>query len=93
MTQPAGAEPLAETEIAMLALEHERWKYPGAKETAIHERFGLSATLYYRALHHLIDRPEALAHDPLLVKRLRRMRDGRRRARSAERLRRIGAEG
>jgi hypothetical protein len=34
----------------------------------------------------VIDRPEALAHDPLLVKRLRRLRAARQRARSARRL-------
>jgi len=46
----------------------------------------LSATRYYQVLNTLIDNPDALAADPLLVKRLRRMRDERQRARSARRL-------
>ena len=47
------------------------------------------ATRYYQALNNVIDRPEALAADPMLVKRLRRLRSGRQRARAA---RRLGAE-
>lgn len=71
----------------MLAFEQGRWwKYAGAKESAILVEFGVSATLYYRRLNSLIDRPEALAHDPLTVRRLRRLRDGRRAARSARRV-------
>ena len=49
------------------------WKYAGAKEQAIRAQFGMSATRYYQVLNALIDRPEALAFDPLLVKRLRRL--------------------
>ncbi|MDQ1687428.1 MAG: hypothetical protein QOK42_403, partial [Frankiaceae bacterium] len=41
---------------------------------------------YYQVLNALIDRPEALEFDPMLVKRLRRMRSARARARSARRL-------
>jgi Protein of unknown function (DUF3263) len=70
----------------ILAFERQWWKYAGAKEQAIRELFDMSATRYYQALNALIDRPEALAHDPMLVKRLRRMRSTRQRARSARRL-------
>jgi len=45
--------------------------------------FDMSSTRYYQLLNALIDRPEALAHDPMLVKRLRRMRQTRQRARTA----------
>lgn len=62
------------------------WKYAGAKETAVLEKFGHSATRYYQRLNALIDRPEALAYAPLLVKRLRRLRTQRQRQRSAARL-------
>lgn len=62
------------------------WKYPGAKETAVREQLGLSAVRYYQLLNALIDRPEALEHAPLLVRRLRRLRDQRQRQRSARRL-------
>jgi len=81
-----GAEALSERDRAILAFERQWWKYAGAKETAVRELFDLSATRYYQVLNTLIDNPDALAADPLLVKRLRRMRDERQRARSARRL-------
>jgi hypothetical protein len=46
----------------------------------------MSATRYYQVLNALIDRQDALELDPMLVKRLRRMRASRQRARSARRL-------
>ena len=70
----------------ILAFERQWWKYAGAKEQAIRELFDMSATRYYQVLNALIDRPEALAADPMLVKRLRRLRSARQRARSARRL-------
>ncbi|WP_237687458.1 DUF3263 domain-containing protein [Arthrobacter jiangjiafuii] len=77
--------PLGEQEQQMLALERAWWKYAGAKEQAIRELFGMSATRYYQVLNALIDTEEALAHDPMLVKRLRRLRTTRQRARTARR--------
>jgi hypothetical protein len=74
--------PAREREI--LAFERQWWRYAGAKEAAIRERFGLSATRYYQVLNALVDRPEALAADPLLVRRLRRMRATRQRQRSGK---------
>ena len=73
---------------AVFRLEFERqwWKFAGAKEQAIREQFEMSATRYYQVLNALIDRPESLAFDPLLVKRLRRLRSARQRQRSARRL-------
>ena len=68
-------------EREMVAFERQWWRYAGAKEEAIRERFGMSATRYYQVLNALIDRPEALALDPLLVRRLRRMRAARQRQR------------
>jgi hypothetical protein len=76
---------LSDRDREMLAFERQWWKYAGSKEQAIRELFDLSATRYYQALNALIDRPEALAHDPMLVKRLRRVRQTRQRARSARR--------
>lgn len=70
----AGMDP---HERAILDFEHRWWKYPGAKEQAVRDEFGISATRYYQLLNALIDRPEALAHDPLLVRRLRRQRSRR----------------
>ena len=77
----AGTLPVRERE--MLAFERQWWRYAGAKEAAIREQFGMSATRYYQALNALVDRPEALAADPLLVRRLRRMRAARQRQRPA----------
>jgi Protein of unknown function (DUF3263) len=81
-----GSEELSERDRSVLAFERQWWKYAGAKEQAIRELFDMSATRYYQVLNALIDSPAALAHDPMLVKRLRRMRASRQRARSARRL-------
>lgn len=74
---------LTDDDQALLDYEDRHWKYAGAKEAQIRETFGFSATRYYQLLNHLIDTPEALAYKPLLVKRLQRMRDARRRQRNA----------
>ncbi len=84
------SDELSERDRQVLAFERQWWKYTGAKEQAIRELFDLSATRYYQVLNALIDSPAALAHDPMLIKRLRRMRATRQRARSA---RRLGADG
>jgi hypothetical protein len=73
-------------EQEMLAFERQWWKYAGAKEQAIRELFDMSATRYYQLLNSLIDKQEALIADPMLVKRLRRLRGTRQRVRSARRL-------
>ncbi len=83
------AEPgssLTDRDREMLELERYWWQYAGAKEQAIREKFDMSATRYYQVLNALIDTEEALAFDPLLVKRLRRLRAQRQRRRSARRL-------
>lgn len=77
---------LSERDRQILLFERQWWKYAGAKEDAIKELFGLSATRYYQVLNALVDRPEALAADPMLVKRLRRLRASRQKARAARRL-------
>ena len=81
-----GSASLTERELAVLAFERQWWKYAGAKETAIKDLFDMSATRYYQVLNSLIDRPDALIADPMLVKRLRRLRTSRQRTRSARRL-------
>ncbi|MDG2026410.1 MAG: DUF3263 domain-containing protein [Acidimicrobiales bacterium] len=73
---------LTEAEAAVLDFERTWWTEPGPKEEAIHGQLELSTTRYYEILNELIDRPEAEAHDPLVVRRLRRMRDRRRRSRA-----------
>jgi hypothetical protein len=81
---PSGG--LSERDGRILGFERQWWKYSGAKEQAIRDLFDMSATRYYQVLNALIDRPEAMAADPMLVKRLRRLRVTRQRARSARRL-------
>ncbi|UUW87382.1 DUF3263 domain-containing protein [Pimelobacter simplex] len=77
---------LTPDETAILVFERQWWKHAGAKESMVHEVFGVSMTRYYQRLHALLDRPEALAFDPLVVKRLQRLRSDRQRQRSARRL-------
>ena len=80
---------LNEQDVAILDFERSWWKHAGVKEQAIKERFGMSATKYYQVLNELLENPAALAHDPILVKRLKRLRTYRQRQRVA---RLLGAE-
>ncbi len=75
---------LSRREHEMLTFERQWWRRPGAKETAIRDRFGMTPTRYYQVLNALVDRPDALAADPLLVQRLRRLRLARQRTRSSQ---------
>jgi Protein of unknown function (DUF3263) len=82
--QPGGdAAELTERQRDMLVFERQWWRHAGSKEQAIRERFGLSATRYYQVLNALLDDPAALAYDPLVVKRLRRLRATRARKQAA----------
>ncbi|WP_200304034.1 DUF3263 domain-containing protein [Streptomyces adelaidensis] len=65
-------------EQAILALERQGWPGPGAKERAVRERLGLAPVRYYQLLNALLDDERALAHDPVTVNRLRRVRENRR---------------
>lgn len=81
--QVPGVE-LSRREHEMLTFERHWWRQAGAKETAIRDRFGVTPTRYYQVLNALVDRPDALAADPLLVRRLRRVRRARQRTRSSQ---------
>jgi hypothetical protein len=81
----AGAESLSERDMRILTFERQWWRHHGAKEQAIREVFDIAATRYYQLLNELIDQPEALAFDPIVVKRLRRQRAERKRLRTARR--------
>lgn len=69
---------LTEVERAVLDFERAWWKHPGAKDAAIRERFDWSPVRHYQVLNALLDRPEALAADPMTVRRLVRVREARR---------------
>ena len=71
-------EALSERDRAVLAMERHSWPGPGAKERAIREQLGISPVRYYQLLNALIDDERALAHDPVTVNRLRRVRDAKR---------------
>ncbi|MDH2415822.1 DUF3263 domain-containing protein [Nocardioides sp. CER19] len=84
VSDPAGG--LVSRQAEVLAFERSWWSHAGGKDDAIRDRFGVTTADYYVALAEIIDDPDALEHDPLLVRRLRRQRATRRRARSARRL-------
>lgn len=77
---------LDEREQRLLDFERESWKLTIAKERAIRECFGFSAARYHQLLNRVLETPEALAYDPMLVRRLRRVREARRRRRVATQL-------
>jgi hypothetical protein len=86
---PAGSphsDELTAVELEILEFERQWWRLAGAKEQAIRDRFGLSSTRYHQQLNALLDSPAALRADPMLVKRLQRIRSSRERDRSARRL-------
>ena len=83
--QNAPTSDLSERDRDILNFERQWWKYAGAKEQAVREKFDMSSSRYYQVLNALIDKPEALAQDPLLVKRLRRLRSSRQKVRAARR--------
>ena len=72
---------LSDRDRAILDFERSWWLEPGPKEVAIKTRFELSPTRYYQVLNDLLESPDAIAYDPLVVRRLRRLRERRRRAR------------
>ena len=77
---------LSELEIKMLEFERTWWRHAGAKESSIKELFNLTPPAYYQLLNNLIDRPAALMAEPLLVKRLLRLREQRTSSRTSARL-------
>lgn len=76
-------------DVAILDIEAQHWRHAGSKEQAIRARLDMSATAYYARLNQLLDEPAALERNPVLVNRLRRLRDRRRVAR-ATRVVRLG---
>ena len=77
---------LSEFEVKMLEFERSWWRHAGVKESSIKELFNLTPPAYYQLLNNLIDREAAVMAEPILVKRLRRLRDSRTQARSSSKL-------
>jgi hypothetical protein len=82
----ADAVALSDRDRQILDFERDSWRLGVPKERAIRERFGFSPARYHQLLNRLMERPEALEHDPMLVRRLRRVREARRRRRVAGQL-------
>jgi hypothetical protein len=80
---PTEGNGLSDLEVRILEFERSWWRYAGAKESAVRELFDMSAPRYYQLLNDLIDREDALLASPMLVKRLRRLRQARMKARSS----------
>jgi hypothetical protein len=85
LNDPASAG-LSEFEVKMLEFERSWWRHAGVKESSIKELFNLTPPAYYQLLNNLIDREAAVLAEPILVKRLRRLRDSRTQARSSSKL-------
>ena len=73
--------PLPDRERAILELERPWWTLDTPKDVLVRERLGCTTETFYVELNTLLDSPDAVRHDPLLVRRLRRLRDRRRRDR------------
>lgn len=58
----------------ILDIERRFWATPGGKEIVIVDELGISPVRYYQKLNQLIETEAALAHDPITVNRLRRVR-------------------
>ncbi len=65
-------------EKQLLDFAKRQYRYPGKQEQDIRDELDMSATTYWRKINDLLDRPEALAYNPVLVNRLRRLRGARR---------------
>jgi len=75
---------MTEQETAILAFEGRWWRLAGHKDQAIRDELGLRPTRYYQLLVRILDTPEALAADPVLVNRLRRIRTSGQRRRGQQ---------
>ena len=82
---------LSDDDVRMLGTESQQWRYAGDKENHIRNEYGISGTRYYQKINQLMDNPAAVSHNngqfAPLINRLRRVRDEKRDARSAKRLR------
>lgn len=79
--QSSVASTLSDLEVRVLDFERQWWRFAGSKDLAIQDQFGMTAPKYYELLGNLIDRDDALAASPLLIRRLRRLREARLNAR------------
>lgn len=77
--------PLTDHELQLLHLAGAPLHLPGQREHAIHEQLALTPTQFWQRVNALLDDERALAHDPALIYRLRRVRERNRPGRSPAR--------
>lgn len=77
---------LSDRDKLTLDFAERRWKYAGARETAIRDEFGETETRFFQRLHVLLRNPEAHQYAPVTVSRLLRLEAARRQQRSNDRL-------
>jgi hypothetical protein len=66
---------------ALFAIHSRTWRFPGELEQAVFEATGLRSTAAWQRLNELLDTEAALAHAPVTVRRLQRIRASRLRRR------------
>jgi hypothetical protein len=71
---------LSDLERAILEFERDWVLETGSKDAAIRKRLAVSPSVFYKLRRTLMDSDEALEYEPLVVRRLRRDCDDRRRA-------------
>jgi hypothetical protein len=73
-------------------LEFEKqWPHnSGNKNSAIRDVFDIPPVRYYQRLNRLMDTQEALVAEPVLVRRLQRLRDQRKAARAGHKMGTLG---
>ncbi|MDU3175051.1 Fis family transcriptional regulator [Corynebacterium sp. HMSC06D04] len=76
---------LSDLDAAILEFESHAPRGIGPKEEAIRAELDISPVRYHQRLNVLLDAPAAAEAYPVLVARLRRVRDGRQEARRAAR--------
>ena len=85
MAYSLGMQSLSDLDAAILEFESHAPREIAAKEEAIRTRLDISPVRYHQRLNVLLDVPAAHAAYPLLVARLRRLRDTREDVRRAAR--------
>lgn len=73
---------LTDPDRAALDFEGRWYRFAGRKDSDILSELGETPTVHYARVNRLLDDPDALAYSPVLVRRLRRLRDARRAVRT-----------
>ena len=85
MPYSLGMNPLSDLDAAILDFEETAPRSIGRKEEAIRAQLDISPVRYHQRLNLLLDAPAAAQSHPLLVARLRRVREERENTRRATR--------